>query len=292
MSVRTPVALLGEMVPTVPSEFDDEIAARIAELGFIGVGLHLGSGSAGGPTEVDSTACRHVRSVLEEHGLRVFHSWAFGVNLVRESERHTELGRLAEAFRVAAELGADAVIGGCGSLAATGGYSPSPGNWSEAATGALVEALEGAASLAEAHGVVLALECHVLTTLDTPERARAIIDEVGSDWIRVNIDPVNLIPDVRSLYDSRSLIDRVLDALAPVAVSGHVKDARADDDFVVHISEAPLGDGVFDVAAFVEGFTRRLPGMPLFLEHLPTALVPRSKERLDGILALSAHGAS
>jgi hypothetical protein len=112
--------------------------------------------------------------------------------------------------------------------------------------------------------------------------------------VRVNIDPVNLLADVRMLYESAVHARRVLDVLGDVAVSGHVKDASVGDDFVVHISEVPLGEGTYDVRGFVEEFTRRLPQAPLFIEHLPAALVPRAKATLDEILAptaLEARGA-
>jgi sugar phosphate isomerase/epimerase len=61
-----------------------------------------------------------------------------------------------------------------------------------------------------------------------------------------------------------------------VARSGHLKDAYVEHQFVLHISECPLGEGLFDVAAFVERFARVLPDGWLFLEHLPDALVDRA----------------
>ena len=47
------------------------------------------------------------------------------------------------------------------------------------------------------------LEPHVATALDTPEGIRAIVDEVGSPFVRVNIDPVNLVGDLPTLWAPR-----------------------------------------------------------------------------------------
>jgi sugar phosphate isomerase/epimerase len=77
----------------------------------------------------------------------------------------------------------------------------------------------------------------------------------------------------------------MFDALAEVAVSGHVKDVYAEDRFVLHLSETVPGDGELDLAAYVRLFARRLPGRYLFVEHLPAALVPRARDAIDRLCA-------
>jgi sugar phosphate isomerase/epimerase len=132
---------------------------------------------------------------------------------------------------------------------------------------------------------VLVLEPHILTTLDSPERVREIVEAATSPFVRVNLDPANFVADLATLWDSSRLMDRMFDALAEVAVSGHVKDVRVEDGFVLHLSEAAPGDGQLDLATFVRLFAQRLPGRTLFLEHLPAEKVPAAKTTLDRLLA-------
>ena len=129
------------------------------------------------------------------------------------------------------------------------------------------------------------LEPHVLTTLDTPERIADVLARVDSPWVGVNLDPVNLLDGLAALYDPGSHLDRVFAALAPCARSGHLKDAYVEHQFVLHLSECPLGDGLFDLAGFVERFALTLPDGWLFIEHLPDALVDRAARIATALVA-------
>src|SRR5207244_10974582 len=133
-------------------------------------------------------------------------------------------GRLQEAVRVAADRGAPTVICGPGSHNRHGLYWPHPDNHAPEAREQLVAGLREAAKAAEHHGVAIALEPHVATALDTPERAREVVDAVGSSGVRVNLDPVNFVGDLRMLWDADALLDRVFASLADVPGPGHVTD--------------------------------------------------------------------
>lgn len=285
-SSAIPLGLCGEPLPTDPAQVDAGVAALVAELGFSAVTLHLGAGLGLRPADVDPKACERIRETFAAHGLAVMQSWAFGPSfVVAAADRPPELERLDGAMRVAADLGAEAVIGGCGSMGNAGRYAPHPENHAPATRARLVEALKAAGELGERRGVALALEPHVLTTLDTPERVRELVDASGSPFVRVNLDPANLVDGLETAYDSAAHMARCVEILGPVAVSGHVKDVVVGDDFVLHLSEAAPGDGVLDLHAFVRRFAAQLPGRTLSIEHLAAAEVPRAKAALDRIVA-------
>jgi sugar phosphate isomerase/epimerase len=278
------LGLAGGFVPADPDEADDRVAARVAELGFEGITAHFGR--RGAPDELEPAALIRAREVFETRGVRVVHSWGFGANLVHPDPivRGEQVGLVGGAFRVAAALGAEGVIGGAGSVDPRGGYTPHPGNHEATTRERLVSSLRAVAALGEQAGIPYVLEGHVLTALDTPERVRETIDAVGSPFVRANLDPVNFVGGVADLYDSTGLVERTFGALADVAVSGHVKDAYVEDAFVVHVSETVPGDGAFDVGSFVRGFAARLPGRFLFVEHLPAGLVALARRRVESLL--------
>jgi sugar phosphate isomerase/epimerase len=271
---------------------DERLAAKLAELGFTGIFAHFGYGQEVEPAALDRGKCRQARDVLAAYGVRVAQAWAWSPNLVHPDDavRASEVGRLRAALEVAAELGADGVTGGCGSRNPRGGYWPHRENHTADAQACLVRSLQEAAPAAESLGLRIALECHVLTTLDSPERVREILDAVDSPAVGVNLDPVNFIGDLDTLYDSAGLLDRVFDCLGRYAVCGHVKDVYAEDRLVLHLSETLLGDGEFDLRSYVMRFEELLPDGYLFIEHLPEDLVPRAKSVLDTLLGdLAIH---
>jgi sugar phosphate isomerase/epimerase len=218
-------------------------------------------------------------------GLRIEQSWSFGANPLADP---AAADRVAAAMRVARDLGAGGVIGGAGTMAAPSGYAPHPDNHGAAPRGRLVRHLREIARRGEDAGIPFVLEPHVCTTLESPEIVREVVDAVGSPFVRVNVDPANLVGDLRTLWDSTAFVERCVDTLADVAVSGHVKDVYAEDALVLHLSETVIGDGCLDLGAYVRRFGERLPGRTLYVEHLPAGLVPQAKAALDRLLAAAA----
>jgi sugar phosphate isomerase/epimerase len=277
------LALLGETIPRDPAAVSDRVAARVAELGFAGVGVHFGLE----PSALDPAALRRAAETFAVRGIRVVHSWGFGACLVHpgKDRRMQAVARLQGALGVARELGAEAVVCGAGSVAPEGGYAPDPANHSALTADRLVTALRTVVGACEATGIAIALEPHVLTVLDTPERIADVVARVDSPWVGVNLDPVNLLDGLPALYDPQHHLDRIFAALGPVARSGHLKDAYVEHQFVLHLSECPLGEGLFDLSGFVQRFARILPDGWLFLEHLPDSLVDRAARRAGALLA-------
>ena len=282
------IGICGDLIPTDPGMVDDHVAARIAELGFDAVTAHFGPR----PAALDPASCRRARETLVAHGVTIEQMWTFGANLVvaDEQARRAQVAHVAAAMRIAAELGARAVIGGAGSASPAGGYAPHPANRGSEVRARLLRSLREITARAQEHGVPLVLECHVLGPLWAPAVIREVLEEVGSPWIRVNLDPANLVGDLGALYESGALIDELFDALGPYAVSGHAKDVAVGDDFVLHLREAVPGDGELDLARFVARFARELPDAVLFVEHLPAELVPRAKAALDRMVPVDAPG--
>lgn len=279
------VGLSGGPLPYAIDHVDERLAAKVSDLGFTGVATHFGYDQGISPRDLDRTRCQRARTVLSAYGIRIVQSWTWGANLIHPdpTERRRQVRHLAEAMRVAADLGAAMVVGGSGSHNPRGPYWPHRENHTTAARERLIDSLREAAKVGEQYGVVLALEGHVMTTLDSPERVSEIVRAVGSPAVRVNLDPVNFVADLTHLYDSTRLVARVFDLLGDLAVSGHVKDVYAEDRLVVHLSETVLGDGEFDLRAYLTHFEQLLPDGYLFIEHLPEELVSRAKGVLDDL---------
>ncbi|MCC7371498.1 MAG: sugar phosphate isomerase/epimerase [Chloroflexi bacterium] len=270
---------LGIATPAVPRDprlLDDQFCKWAADLGVTVLGTHLG------PTPEDVLPyAAEVRERLDGWGLRIVQATGYNPALVGRdaARRDDDLARLARSFRAAQLLGSPMVLTGCGSYHPTHGYGPHPENHRPEARERIVEFLRLAAPRAEDHGVVLALECHLITALDTPEHIREIVEAVGSPSIRVNFDPVNLLSSIDAVYQSGAEMERMLSVLGPYYHwTAHAKDLVIEPRLALHFDETVCGDGLLDWAAYLRcAEWLGTPEQPaaVLVEHMPAFLAPR-----------------
>lgn len=278
------LGVAGEIVPRQLHAVNDRVAAQIAALGFSGVGTHF----QGDPASIPQAELHKVRSIFADHGIRIVQSWGWQQPLIHsdESVRRAAVRILQHAIRVAADLGAAMVMTGPGSLNPRGPWWPHPDNHSPATEDRLVHSLQEAIVACGVHGVPIALECHVTSTLDSAERVRRVIERVGSPWIRVNLDPVNFVRDLPTLFNTTQLLVELFDTLGPYILAAHVKDVYVEDRHVVHISEAAPGEGLFDFDTFFRRFEGLLPDGCAIIEHLSESQVPHAAAFVTRKLAM------
>ena len=276
------LGVAGAIIPRRTSEVTEHVAARLAELGFTGVGCHF----MGDPETMPATELARVRDLLPAYGIRIAQSWGWQQPLVHADPgvRAQGVARLRHALRVAADLGAAMVMSGPGSRNPAGPWSPHPDNHLPETEDAIVASLREVAPTCEAYRIPIALECHVVSILDSPERVQRVLERVDSPWIGVSLDPINFIPDLPTLYNSTGLVDELFDRLGPSILGAHVKDAYVEDRLVIHISETIPGQGLFDLDTFFQRFEAVCPDGYALVEHLPDHLVPQAAAHIRGRL--------
>jgi sugar phosphate isomerase/epimerase len=264
------------MIPHRLERIDERIAHKIAALGFTGVGMHL----SGDPHEVSAETCHRARDILAERGLGLIQFFGCYPSIISPDETVRREGvRIAQDIvRVGANLGAMMIGIRPTSLNPNGPWWPHPDNFSEATEARLIHSLREISSASERYGVPLALECHVTTTLDSPKSVKRIVEQVGSRWVKVNLDPINFIGDLRTAYNSTALIHDLFDTLGSYIIAAHIKDVCIEDLHVVHISETIPGEGIFDFDTFFQRFEALLPDGYGLIEHLPESQIPQAKD--------------
>jgi sugar phosphate isomerase/epimerase len=277
---------LGIATPTVPRDpraLDDRFCKWAADLGVSVLATHLG------PTPEDVLPhAAETRERLAGWGLRIVQATGYNPVLVGtdETRRAADLDRLTRAYEVARQLGSPMVLTGCGSYHPTHQYGPHPRNHSAEARERMIAFLRPAARRAEEHGVILALECHMITALDTPAHIREIVDAVGSPALKVNFDPVNLLTSIDAVYASGAEMEAMLAELGPrYHWTAHAKDVLIESRLALHFDETVCGDGLLDWPAYLRcaerlGTTER-PAVVL-VEHMPAFLAPRGLAFLRG----------
>jgi sugar phosphate isomerase/epimerase len=263
-------------VPTDPRAIDDRFCKWAADLGVSVLATHLG------PTPEDvAPHAAEIRDRLAGWGLRIVQATGYNPVMIGtdDARRAADLDRLTRAYEVARQLGSPMVLSGCGSYHPTRGYGPHPRNHSAEARERLVGFLRPAARRAEEHGVILALECHMITALDTPVHIREIVDAVGSPGLKVNFDPVNLLSSIDAVYASGSEMDAMLAELGTrYHWTAHAKDVLIESRLALHVDETVCGDGVLDWPAYLRCAERLgSPAQPaaVLVEHMPAFLASR-----------------
>ncbi|MDQ6674527.1 MAG: sugar phosphate isomerase/epimerase [Chloroflexota bacterium] len=265
--MRLRLGVAGGPVPSDPARVDGELARRLAGLGVQVLTTHFQPG----PSQVAAHAQR-VRSVLAEQGIVIVQATGYNPQLTHPDDKvlSLELDRLRAAFDTARLLGAEMIISGCGSRHPTHFYGPHPDNHTPETRDRLIGSLRRVVPWARDAGVILALECHVTTALDSPEHIREIVQSVDSPWVRANFDPVNLLGDFQKVWRNAEAMRHMWQTVGSgYAKSAHIKDVRADPELVVHISEAAPGQGLLDFDAFFEVVARLGDNTAVIVEHLP-----------------------
>lgn len=189
---------------------------------------------------LDDGLCADIRSHLDEAGVDRVLGWGHPEGLWGGTKPE-ELEALKRHLPQVRKLGSSRMR----ICAASMNYAKAP---REELIGRVVPMLREAAEAAAAEGVVLALENHIDFT--SHEVAR-ILDEVGSEHLRVNFDTGNTI---RLFEDPVEAAAR----LAPYTVSTHTKDIAtrvrggAPSENFAWWPSCPIGEGVIDMAGVVE----------------------------------------
>jgi sugar phosphate isomerase/epimerase len=109
----------------------------------------------------------------------------------------------------------------------------------------LLVSMEAAVRVADAHGVDLGIEPELANVVNSADKARRLIDEIGSPCLKVVLDPANLF-EVAPIDRQRRIIATAIDLLADRIVMGHAKDRTLDGRF------ATAGKGVIDFTHYLK----------------------------------------
>ena len=126
-----------------------------------------------------------------------------------------------------------------------------------------------AADIARQAEVVLAFEPEVNNIVDSAQKARRLLDEIGSPSLKVTFDAANLF-HTGELPRMKEILDQAFELIGKDIVLAHAKDLDHDGD----AGHLPAGKGKLDYAHYVALLHQyHFPG-PLLLHGLSEAQVP------------------
>jgi len=199
----------------MPDEGLSQALPRLAAMGYDAIELCIADGHPAAPLALAPTARRELQGLIRDCGLQLS-AFMMLTNVMADDAGHEQnLRELGQACMLAHDL----AVASPPVVTTTVGGNPEPWDTDRVV---LVERLREWATIGEREGCVVAVEPHVGSILDEPERAAWVVAEVGSLALRLNFDI--------SHFSLRRYSPRYTVALlAPLAVHAHVKDGRLVD---------------------------------------------------------------
>ncbi|MCL2815336.1 MAG: sugar phosphate isomerase/epimerase [Oscillospiraceae bacterium] len=123
-----------------------------------------------------------------------------------------------------------------------------PGNSTPEAWADMMDTMKKCVKIAERYDIVLAVETEAATVVDTPEKARRMMDETGSGNLKMIMDCANLFhPGEAAKENVQKTIAHAFEIFGDDVVVAHGKDIAESDG----IRFCPTGEGIVDYAQFV-----------------------------------------
>lgn len=215
---------LGIMARTFPRSSLEETLDAIADLGIRHVQFNFScAGMPTLPDRIDEDLCIWIARGFRERGLTMAAvSGTFNIcdpDAARLAMNLRRLGLLAAACRW---LDTRIVTLCTGTLDPVDLWNWHPGNVRRSTWETLINSMREAVKLADRHEVILAFEPERNNVVYSVARARMLLDQIGSPWLKVVLDAANLMTtqDRPRLVE---ILDEAREWLGPEVVLAHAK---------------------------------------------------------------------
>lgn len=205
---------------------------------------------------------RYTRRVFEKENLDVAVLGCY-LNLA-----HPDAGKLKEIqsryygnIRVASLLGASVV--GTETGAPNAAYKTDANTHSKEALETFIKGLAPVVECAEKYGVSMAIEPVWKHIVYSPERARIVLDAIGSRNLRIIFDPVNLLC-VENMEQREEIFAKTIELLGDDIAVVHLKDFVPEGNDLTSIA---AGTGMMDYRQILKFMKERKPFIQATLEN-------------------------
>ncbi|MGI6099756.1 MAG: sugar phosphate isomerase/epimerase [Lentisphaerae bacterium] len=252
---------LGVVSRSFPKMTTSETAEFMAQNGFVCTELCFAHTDANywsynGRRDLSSMTDERSQMIVEAFRSRGIEVSSLGVftNLINPdaSERAANLAYFERLMQIAAFNGIPCVATECGFTPGQRGINTET---YERDFNQLVESLKWLVEKAGHYDLEVALEPCIIDVVPSAKRTADLIKQVGSDRLRVLLDPANLIPN--------NTEEEMFHHLASKVAYFHGKDRKVND-----VRGRALGDGDIDWPLFLSLYHRHAEGLPFILEYV------------------------
>ena len=272
---------LGIMTRHVERGSIEEVAEAIAGYGLRAVQLSLESaGVEPLPERLEQNMARRMREAFERVGVRIAAvSGTFNVIDPDKGARDENVERFKRLCGACEWLGTRVVTTCTGTRNPDSMWRAHPGNQLPDAWEELVAVTRRMARAAEGAGVVMAFEPETANVVDTLEKAERLIEEVGSEAVKVTFDPANFFYPA-DLGRMESVLAEGFRRLGGRIGLAHAKDVVAPPDGGSHCRYKPAGQGVLDYVTYLRGLRESGYANGVVMHSLSEADIPGCVEHI------------
>ena len=201
--------------------------------------------------------------------------------------RRTGLRRLRILAEVCPRIGTSFIHVCTGTRNPSSMWRHHPDNSSPAAWRDMAACVREATDIARQANVVLAFEPEMSNVVDSAQKARRLLDEIGSPHLKVTMDPANLFHK-GELPRMKEILDEAFALVGKDIVLCHAKDLDHDGE----AGHKPAGHGVLDYDRYMSLLRKYQFKGPILLHGLTVEQVPGCLAFLRAKLASSVDRAA
>ncbi len=140
-------------------------------------------------------------------------------------------------------------------------------------------------SYAEHYGVTFAIEPVYKHIIYSPERARRLLDEVGSENLRIIFDPVNLL-DPDRLEERDEVLGKAMELYPEEIAVIHLKDFIPEkrEDGSINMKPCGCGLGAMTYDDIIEFAVKQKPFIEATLENTTPSDATECRKHIEGII--------
>jgi len=232
--------------------------------------------------EATDSMVRELKAALKQHDMIIFEVGGYR-NLLHtdESKRQENIKLIAESMEFAERIG-------CPMLGTISGsrnpesnewrdnYAVHPDNWTLETWNLLIDSLNQILKDTEGMNVVIGIEAQVTTNIDSPLAHKRLMEDMGSERIKVNLDPTNMC-HLYNHFHTTELINECFDLLGEDIVGCHAKDTYVlPHSQTVHVQEVCPGRGNLDYETYLVRLSHMKWIRTLSVEHIPDDQFPEA----------------
>jgi sugar phosphate isomerase/epimerase len=199
------------------------------------------------PDQVDPALAQRIRRAMDERGLNmVAISGTYNMIHPDPAQRESGLRRLGVLMQTCHTLGTPIITVCTGTRDAENMWRKHPDNDTPEAWHGLLAAMRSAADMAEQAGVNLGIEPELSNVVDSAEKARSLLDEIGSTRLKIVMDGSNLLR-AKDVPRMRDIFQQAFDLLGKDVAVVHAKDLVIDGS----AEHGAAGTGVLDYDTYL-----------------------------------------
>jgi sugar phosphate isomerase/epimerase len=264
---------IGIMDGTIVRSTLDETLDAVVDYGIHHMQFNLGR--AGLPALLEQTDTRlwdRIRTGFDARNMTIA---ALGgqYNMIHPDlrVRRDGLQRLRVLASACDRLGTSVITLCTGTRDPTNMWRRHPDNDSPEAWTDLVASMYQAVQIAEEFGVTLAFEPEVSNVVDSAQKARRLLGEIGSPHLGVTMDGANIF-HAGELPRMREILDEAFALLGQDIAIAHAKDLDRDGE----AGHLPAGKGLLDYEHYLSLLSKLEFDVPVILHGLTESELPES----------------